>query len=308
MPSPATRDCIVLFTHKWSPAIARHYARLQRQAGRVADVRLAMHQQEGVPLPEGMAPDVVVTWTDAARNFPRRAAQMEARKSPWGFIDLIWSTAFLDKSLAACDRFWLVEYDIDYSGDWADFFGATATYDADVLTAHLRPLSAEPNYFFAPLYRQPEASPADPLIALMSISRMSRRFLEHYRDTLRQPGWDGHFEMVLPSIARAGGFTVAEIGGENPFTPPERRGLHYTGSFADNDRPGTTHGYLPARGYRYFVDSPRRFRLPNSVYHPIKADFTLRRRLEDKYRPLSKWFRKYVPHRTKRPRRQRPVE
>lgn len=304
----ASRDCVVLFTHKWSPAIARHYARLQQQAGRVVDVRLAFHRQEGAALPQGMAPDVVVTWSDTARLFPQRHAQMQARNSPWGFIDLIWSTAFLHPSLAAYDRFWLVEYDIDFSGDWADFFSAAATYDADVLAAHIRPLSAEPTYFFAPIYHQPDTAATDPLIALMSISRLSRRFLTHYRDTLQAPGWQGHFEMVLPSIARAGGFTIAEIGGDNPFTPPERRGLHYDGSFADNDRPGTTHGYLPARGYRYYIDAPRRFRRPNHIYHPIKADFTLRRRIEDKYRPLSKWFRKYVPHRTRRPKRQRPVE
>ncbi len=276
----ARRDCAVFMTHVWGPEIASHYARLKREASPVLDVFLAYQQgDDETDLPHGMLPDIVVRMADSAAHFPLRYQEYLQRSAPWGYVDLAWMTAFLAPRLGGYDRFWLVEYDVDYSGDWATFFGAIATYEGDLLTTRLRPLSSDPTFYYARIYEQTQAAPDDPLIAFMPISRLSRRLIENYRQCLQQPGWRGHFEMVLPSIARANGLSVAEIGGNDALTPPERRGLHYDGSFADLQAVNTTHAFRPPRAFRYFVQSPRRFRRPDHIYHPIKVGAPLGQRL-----------------------------
>ena len=286
-------------THIWTPEVAHHYARLKREAGTVLDVFLVYQQgAEEASVPDGMQPDLVVRMADSAQHFPRRYQELLHRPTPWGYVDLAWITAFLDRKLGAYDRFWLVEYDVDFSGDWATFFSAAAAYEGDLLATRIRPLSAEPTFYYAAIYQQPETAPEDPLIVFMPISRVSRPLLEHYCQTLLQPGWHGHFEMLLPSIAQAAGFSIAEIGGCDALTPPERRGLHYDGTFADLSSMRTTHAYRPPRGFRYFDRSPRRFPKKNRIYHPIKAGLSLRWRLHMRWLPqlrkvraLSRWLR-----------------
>ena len=289
---PKARDCATFVTHIWTPEVAEHYARLQREAGPVLDVFLVYQQgAEEQTLPQGMQPDLVVRMADSAQHFPLRYEEFLERPNPWGYVDLVWLTAFLSPRLAAYERFWLVEYDVDFSGDWAKFFGAAATYAGDLLTTRIRPLSADPTFHFAPIYRQPASAPADPLLVFMPISRVSRRLLDHYRLTLLQPGWHGHFEMILPSM-------VAEIGGHDAQAPAERRGLHYDGTFAELQSMKTTHAYRPPRGFRYYGAAPHRFRQPDRIYHPIKVGMSLRRRLHMRWLPqlqqlraFSRWLR-----------------
>ncbi len=279
-PDPARRDCVVFVTHIWTPEIAEHFDRLKREAGPVVDVFLAYQQGDAPATPVGMAPDLAVRMADSAAHFPLRYEEYLQHAKPWGYVDLAWITAFLDHSLASYDRFWLVEYDVDFSGNWATFFTAAAGYEGDLLTARLRPLSADPTFYYAPIHQQPPSAPSDPLIAFMPISRLSRRLIEHYCRTLLAPGWHGHFETVLPSMARADGYSIAEIGGYDALTPPERRGLHYDGTYRDLHTRNTTHAYRPPQAFSYFVRSPGRFRQPNRIYHPVKVGLSLRQRLQ----------------------------
>jgi hypothetical protein len=288
-------DCAVFVTHVWTPEIAQHYRRLKREAGQVLDVFLVYQQRADDPtIPSGMQPDLVVRFADSAQHFPLRYQEFLARPRPWGYVDLVWITAFLDPKLERYDRFWLVEYDVDFSGDWSSFFAAAAGYEGDLLATRLRPLSADPEFGWASLFNQPSSADTDPLIAFMPISRVSRELLHHYCRLLEEPGWQGHFEMLLPSIARMAGFTVAEIGGHGAMTPPERRGLYYEGTHADLGNNRTTHGFRPPRGYKYFVASPKRFRERDRIYHPIKANLPLRRRLHYRMLPLIKRWHAFL--------------
>ncbi|MBL8593784.1 MAG: hypothetical protein JNK01_13955 [Devosia sp.] len=285
-PDTGRRDCAVFVTHVWGPQIATHYERLKREAAPILDVFLAFQQgDDEAAVPAGMTPDLVVRMADSAAHFPLRYQEYLQRSSPWGYVDLVWMTAFLDPRLGAYDRFWLVEYDVDFSGNWSSFFGAAASYEGDLLATRLRPLSADPGFYFTSIYEQPQAAPDDPLIAFMPISRLSRQLIDHYRTRLLQVGWCGHFEMVLPSLARLGGYSIAEIGGYDALVPPERRGLHYDGTFEDLLTTRSTHAYRPPRAFSYFVQSPRKFRQRNRIYHPVKVGWSLNQRLRPYWLP-----------------------
>lgn len=275
------RDCAVLFTHQWSPALARHVDRLRREASGTLDVFVALHAEPGKPVPAGMNPDFTVGLADMKPRAPFRTAALERLgwEVGWvGYIDLIWLAALLHDRVAAYDRLWFIEYDVDLDGDWGRFFAAASGYAGDLLMTRLRRLSQHPEWYHAPRLALP-ATVTDPLIGLFCIARLSRPLIEAYVSAVASPGWDGHFEAVLPSFAESAGFSVAEISGRGTWTPPDRTDLHYTGTWSDMSSAQTTYSFRPPHAYRYFVDrrSPPGDR--DTLYHPVKIDVPLLQRL-----------------------------
>lgn len=274
-----TTDCAIFFTHQWSPALAKHFARLKRETAGVIDVFLVLHTEPDRPVPPGMDPDLTISLSDAERQFPNRAAtfRQRASKGDWTtYVDTLWITAFLHDRLAAYDRFWLVEYDVDLKGHWGRFFAAAADYEGDLLTTRLRHLSQEPRWHHARRLQVPEHV-IDPLIGLFCITRMSRPVAEGYRSAVAAPGWSGHFEALIPSFAQSAGFQVAELSGEGDWTPAGRRDLHYSGGWSELAPLATTYSFNPPRAYRYLGERGPQDR--DTIYHPIKLDVPFQRRL-----------------------------
>lgn len=277
------RDCAILLTHRWWPGLALHVERLKRETAGVLDVFLVLSAGPDQPVPAGMAPDIVISASDADRLFPTRQAafarRKAAKKGTWaGYVDLTWIPAFLHPRLAAYDRFWLIEYDVDLKGNWGRFFAAAATYAGDLLLTRVHRLSQDPRWAHARTLKVPPAI-TDPLLGLFCISRLSRPVIEAYVDAVADPAWDGHFEALLPSLAETAGFTVAEISGQGDWTPPERINRHYAGVFYDRGSAQTTFSVRPPHGNHYFAE--RRFTpgRRDTLYHPIKTDMTFRDRL-----------------------------
>lgn len=280
MPSPANRDCAILFTHFWSPALKRHVDRLKAEASGVVDIFVVLHAEPGTPVPAGMMPDFTVALADIRKRMEFRAAIVERSGlgQSWGYVELLWFAAFLHERLAGYQRFWFIEYDVDLRGDWGRFFTAAAKYEGDLLLTRVHRLSQEPGWFHAPGLEMPPVV-TDPLIGLFCISRLTRDLVEAYADTVARPGWDGHFEALIPSFADSAGFHVAEISGEGAWTPPERTNLHYNGRFDARATAHTTFSFRPPHAYRYFSD--RRFAIGDrdTLYHPVKTALPLRQRL-----------------------------
>lgn len=264
------RDCVIFVTHRWSAAIAGHYERLKREAGPVLDVYLVYQPttDDDPGLGEANA-DVVLRREDITGAFPARTTA----QADWLFscTDLIWLVAARTAPVAQYDRVWAIEYDVDYSGDWAEFFGPAAGYDGDLLGIELRRRSADPRWGNVRDYAGPENGPRDPLIGFFPLVRASRRLIESYFAGLEPEGWRGHFEIVLPSFAEAHGLSVGEIGANGPLTPPERRGLHYSTRLGV-PKHEATFVFRPPRAYSYYETEPTAFVQPNRLYHPIKTD------------------------------------
>lgn len=270
----ARRDCVLFVTHRWSASIAAHYARLKREAGSVLDVLLVYQ----LPPSGDVAadPDVTVTVAEIAAAFPHRFAE-GGREWAFRSADLVWMTAAGKAPIAEYDRIWMLEYDVDFSGDWGMFFRQVLDYDGDLLGIDLRPLGQTPGWWNSGGYRQPEGLP-EPLIGFFPAVRASRALISAYHRDLEREGWSGHFEMVLPSFAAAKGFAVREIGGDTDYTPAERRGLHYTTPRLVG-KVAATFTFRPPRSFRYFAEAPKAFRQPDQLYHPIKPDLSLAERL-----------------------------
>ena len=60
--------------------------------------------------------------------------------------------------------------------------------------------------------------------ALHPLMRLSRDLVNWYPAAMADAAWGGHYEFTLPTSALAAGARIEDLGGDGPFTPPERRG------------------------------------------------------------------------------------
>jgi hypothetical protein len=286
---PAGKQCVLFLTHKWSPELAMHYARLKAEAGAVLDVFLIFQTNDpNLPRRLAVGPDYVLTDDDIAAQFPHRFHQYAPN---WHFpaLDMAWMTVFLSAKFAAYAHCWVVEYDVDFSGSWSRFFAPATGYEGDLLGTSIRPLSELPRWPNRKDFSQPTSTATAPIVGFFPILRASRDFIETYRREVSDPEWNGHFEVLLPSVAVACGFWVAEIGGHGPFTPPERRGLHYL-SPEQSSGARATFCFRPARSLHYFVQSRRGFSHPDFLYHPIKTGMPFTERFASRWHRFGQYW------------------
>ena len=163
---------------------------------------------------------------------------------------------------------WLIEADVDFTGDWRRFFEAFRDDEADLLGTNLYPFDRSRDWFHWRWFRGPEAARKDWTRGFFPVARLSRRFVDAYLDEVRQE-WSGHYEALWPTIARHRKLKVADIGGRGPLVPRSRRGRWYTAT----DNPALDSGtfrFRPAVADRYFPLNAGQLP-PDHLCHPVKT-------------------------------------
>ena len=168
------------------------------------------------------------------------AAELAALPYPvrLAFLDHDWVNGCCDlpvlwfyRQYPTYQHYWLVEYDVRYTGSWCSLFDELAASPADLLatTIHDRLHSSIPHWW--PSLLSPGLPlPASALIrAFLPFCRLTRQALTALDEGCAS-GWSGHSEVLWPTALRAAGFRLEEIGGDGPYTPQDRRGRHYTAS------------------------------------------------------------------------------
>ena len=186
-------------------------------------------------------------------------------------------------------NYWVIEYDVRYSGKWSAFFRFFSENSADFLTCNIRTQSEEPGWHWWKLEHPSASIPlASRLRSFNTIYRLSPRAIDFLHQS-HLNGWRGHHEVFIPTLLFQNGFSVTEIGGNGSFTPIENHDRFYPGTH--NDRAGRigsgTMRYRPA-----FWKTGRR---KDSLYHPVKPlSFVLReteKTLPDRIKRLKKKIR-----------------
>jgi hypothetical protein len=162
------------------------------------------------------------------------------------------------------DYYWVVEYDVRYTGDWDQFITSFLNFDHDLITAHIRRYAQENRWCWWNTLQHPSKVIARQkyLRSLNVIYRLSNKALA-YLHSAHTDGWRGHPEATIPTLLLEAGFRLLDMGGEGEFTLPEFRNRFYTSWTTASGRfsPFGTLRDLPAR--------PRLGRSPNKLYHPI---------------------------------------
>ena len=259
---PAAKVVGLFLTHTLKGSVGRHFRKLKRESVDYVRWRTFFDPANAVKRPGA-------TRRAARSLMPARFHQIGASTNMMeGYLDVPIIAAALR---TGADYVWACKYDVDWSGDWAGFFRAFADNEADLLTTTVRTRRETPDWHYWGAAAAPAAAGAQDgwLRAFHPIMRLSRRLMECYAEEVGRPGWEGHYEWLLPTIAQAHGLTFEDIGGEGPFCPAARRGLFYSNSAREwLLSPGTFVWRPSLDRYAWERGSDR---APSMLYHPVKS-------------------------------------
>jgi hypothetical protein len=162
------------------------------------------------------------------------------------------------------DYYWIVEYDVEFSGPWSKFFESFVANTSDLLCTNLHRRKTNPAWAWWKSLIWPHESKPEPIRGFFPIARLSGRAIDALIAAGRG-GVDGFYEVVWPTVISHRGFVIEDIGGDGEFVRPGNINRWYTSSLeSHNLSPGT------------FVFRPIRFRpgrSPDKLWHPIKRRF-----------------------------------
>lgn len=259
------KQIILLQTHRINHAILALFRTLKALEGERVEVRLLYHCRSSQRRPRGIDPGDVVEVRDAdieALGIPMIHGAITPGCQHFPLLHCHATRRF------TADYYWLLEYDVRFSGNWRHFFGYFDDVRDDLLCAHLAPYAMSPHWNWWRLeYRGPPPRVRIPdhrlLRAFLPVMRLSAAALDEvYRR--QRGGWVGHSEVLIPTLLRHYGYTLRDIGGGGVFVREDERDLFYTGD--NRDPAGTlsngTMRFRPA--HRTWGD------IDNKLYHPVK--------------------------------------
>lgn len=180
-------------------------------------------------------------------------------------------------------HFWIVEFDVRFTGPWGAFFSLASRSPADYIGTHLTRYADQPEWYWWSSMHRPQGA--------IENGRLVRSFGPMYRlsreavqviDADLKGGCIGHFEVMLPTLTEHHGLRLLDLR-KNPHFP---RLLPWDLYTQGDDKP---HPNLPPSTFRWRPSMPYAGWRPFTFYHPIKSTLnerdSLRRRLADALRP-----------------------
>jgi hypothetical protein len=254
----------IFVTSHDQPRIRTHFRRLREETEDSLDLHYIVNASR-YP-----APECSLSCASPEKIMPRRMQRMVEDGGMYGgYLDVL----LMPLAMALNNEFvWIIEYDVDFSGDWRDFFSQFEADRSDVLTTTLMTRAQSPDWHYWDTVRPPPEVPqSQNLRSFTPIMRLSQRFLDAYVRETADHDWQGHSEYTIPTIAVYRGYAIADIGGTGPFCPKHRYGRNYVNSPEDgfSQNPGTF-VYRPPR-HIYFKEDSAVFPLRDMLYHPVKG-------------------------------------
>ena len=186
------------------------------------------------------------------------------------------------------DYYWIIEFDVRYTGDWGTFLHAFSMYDHDLVTSHIRHYYEEPGWWWwdSLHHFSKTIDRARYLRSFNVIYRISNRALAMVHDA-QLDGWYGHPEELLPTLLYNNGYSLLDFGGDGEFAMPKEKNVFYTSGSTGNGvlNPFCTMRWRPSRakaGIR-----------KNKLYHPVKPP-AMMEPLSDRIRLFTRWIWTYT--------------
>jgi hypothetical protein len=224
---PVPNEVVLFRAHYFTQPIVREIRRLRAELPG-CDHHVVGYIKEGQPYAQAPAPHRhMYRRADlAALPYPQKIARTDW-DDPTGDNDLPCHAFYRERP--DFDFYWIVEYDVRYTGHWGKLFAELRTSAADLLATTIQ--DQEDNPFWC--HWDSLVDVPGTFIALvrsfLPFCRLSNRALEAI-DRWYRAGGAGHYEMTWPSVCKAAGLTIQDIGGEGPYTPAKWRGKHYRNS------------------------------------------------------------------------------
>lgn len=208
---------ILFLTHCWSPELRERFLRLERESRAVGECHVLLHDDRG---------PVRQAWQDCldANGLADRIEPFEPRhlEAELGYAMLREGSItpgcahFPLLKLARdsdCAHYWLVEFDVECSRSWREFFAVFAHTEADLLASHVHSRVQRPEWYWWKSIRGASGQDvpvAEQWKAFLPVCRISRRALQAV-DAAHRAGWRVHGELMVPTVLKRAGLEVRDL-------------------------------------------------------------------------------------------------
>lgn len=216
----APGTAILFFTHVFDPGTLAAFEKLRQEAAGYGELFLLTEAGSPPPWPARVHR---FDFAQLKRQYPRIMGEsMVPGNAHLPVLDF-------GAAHPEFEHYWVIEYDVRFSGPWETFFAAFQANTADLIGSHVRTYEEEPNWHWWPtLQSAAGVVPVDRRMrAFLPAHRISRRALMLVAARARE-GWCGHHECLIPTVLKCHGLTLEDIGGDGLFTPNLRRHRFYT--------------------------------------------------------------------------------
>lgn len=264
------RTAIVILSHFDDRSLMRHCADMLRDCGAAYDVFLLSDRtQPSLTLasrPRGLR-EIRFTIDDLiGLGYPNRQqlsiGRSGRRNLKLGNADLPLLLFYLRHP--GYRYYWVVEYDVRFTGSWQRFFAAFENCDADLLGTSLRRFEEIPdwNHWGGLCLPILASESCERLCGFFPVYRVSNRALATLHDACLR-GCGGHMEAMIPTLFHNLGLRVEDIGGDGEFVRPGNTNRYY--------RNTRTAGSLSPGTFVYRPVATQAGDEPNKLWHPVKA-------------------------------------
>jgi hypothetical protein len=265
-------QAVIFLTHLGSERILRHFARLQRETAGLLDCYLCVDIEAGKVIHESLPQHLRIDRRAGLEFFPRRTPQGDraARLLLNQHLEFLWLPLMVQPPLDAYDYVWMLEYDVDYSGHWGVFFRRVMASRADLLASYVSQEGEFAQWRHWQGFEPPCEIPAALRTrAFMPLARFSRRALTLFRQTFSTATWNGHYEAVLPTLARYAGLSLEDLDSLGPFLAYADEGSRPLPPCSEHF-PEARFRHRPVVGSAYFHERRKHFPIADRLYHPVK--------------------------------------
>ena len=159
----------------------------------------------------------------------------EKQISPlWYFSD--YPLLFFHRQRPEYDSYWLVEYDVRFTGNWRMLFDQAP--EGDLVGTHVARYVSSRDWVW---WRQKDVLGVEDRLRVkcfFPLLRFSNRALDLV-DFHRTHGMSGYCEMAVPTLLSVSGYTIRDIGGDGEFALPAWKNCFYSPE-TFNDQPRQT--------------------------------------------------------------------
>ncbi|SHE34968.1 hypothetical protein SAMN05443144_101107 [Fodinibius roseus] len=193
--------------------------------------------------------------------------------------------AYIGNNKTNADYYWVIEYDVRFSGKWSVLFDHFTQFNADFLTSHIRYFHEEPDWYWwkEMNHREITISREKRVRSFNPIYRISSEAFKFLEKAFKS-GWKGHNEVLLTTLLFHHGYQLLDFGGNGDFVS-DRNKFYISRSSGQQGLSTGTMRYRPAmktHGMR-----------KNKLYHPVKEENglgILRSNAGNFYRLIKIWF------------------
>ena len=159
----------------------------------------------------------------AALPYPTKIAAVDWIK-PAGHNDLPVLAFYRERR--DYDYYWIVEYDVRYTGHWAALFKELRYSSADFLATTIQDYDQNPRWWWWRTLVNVPSGALQRVRCFTPFCRLSNAALAAVDEWYREGG-SGHYELTWPSVCKMRGLGLEDIGGWGRYTPEHWRGKHY---------------------------------------------------------------------------------